>query len=87
MRDADGLVRLYPPVAAGETGLVRSDFTLPEAADFQPIGHVLTTMGKVDWKYTEAGINRLAQGVETFWKVPGFLISGRAHWIRRRFVC
>ena len=31
VRDGDGLVRLTAPAADGETGLVRSDFTLPAA--------------------------------------------------------
>jgi acetyl esterase/lipase len=48
VRDAEGLVRLYPPVASGKTGLVRSDFTLPEPTELQPIGHVI--VGRIGGK-------------------------------------
>ena len=44
VRDAEGLVRLYPPVASGKTGLVRSDFTLPKPTELQPIGWVYGTV-------------------------------------------
>ena len=48
VRDEEGRVRLHPPVANGKTGLVRSDFTLPESTDFQPIGHVI--VGRIGGK-------------------------------------
>ncbi len=40
-RIQEGRMRLYPPVAEGKQGLVRSDFVVPEPTTVQSIGHVI----------------------------------------------
>lgn len=41
VRPEAGRLRLYPPVARGVRGLVRSDFVVEAATDEHPIGHVI----------------------------------------------
>src|SRR6266852_1457264 len=60
VRDQAGLLRLYAPVARSGakpiTGLVRSDFVVPEKVYEQPLGHLITgNIGGTEYPVADAG--------------------------------